>query len=259
MNAAGFTQEHGSMRFEVASVKRSDPKQTGSPANSCRGGPGTRDPGLFVCENAALAMLVCQAYDLQFYELVSPEWMINGGSEAGYDVTARVPVGTTQDKFRVMLQNLLAERFLLVVHRDTRQMPRYSLKLGKGTPRIYRSAQPAPPGPRFAVNVVNGHLQYLQHNSPLSAFAGFLSTQLSSSVVDETGLNGDYDLRIEFMPDQRWRGFSQSQAAINAASDDPFPDVFTAIKNQLDLRLEHQKGPVTVLVVDHAERKPTPN
>jgi len=256
-NPAARAQDNISQTtFEVASVKRSDPKTVGSPPNFCRGGPGTADPGLLVCTNAVLGMLVSRAYNLQFYQLISPDWMLQGGSESGYEVTAKIPAGTTAEQFRLMLQYLLADRFHLTVHRETRTMPRYSLKFSKAVPTLKRSSEPAPPGPLFAQNFVNGHLQYAQHNLSLKTFTGFLSTQLSAPVADESGLTGDYDFSVEFMPDERWRGF---QPATASAGSEPVPDLFLAIQNQLGLKLEAQKGPVEVVVVDHADKAPVAN
>jgi len=168
-------------------------------------------------------MLLQRAYSLLFYQLVSPDWMLQGGSESGYDVAAKIPAGTTAEQFRLMLQNLLADRFHLTVHRETRDMPRYSLRFGNVVPTLRRSSEPAPPGPRFAQTFADGHLQYAQHNMPLKFFAGFLTTQLSAPVADESGLTGDYDFSIEFKPDERWRGF---QPAASPAGSEPFPDLF---------------------------------
>jgi uncharacterized protein (TIGR03435 family) len=243
--------------FEAASVKRSDPTATELAPNTCQGGPGTSDPGLFTCTNAALNVLVIRAYGLQFYQLISPDWMNQGGSQSGYNIAAKLPEGTTPDRFRLMFQNLLSERFHLVVHREARDLPRYSLMLGKDKPKIKRSSEPAPPGPAFAQTIVIGHLRFSQHNRPLASFAGFLTTQLSTAVVDETGLSGDYDITIEFMPDSRWRGIG-SLPPVNSATDDT-PNLFVAIQNQLGLKLESRKGPVEVVVVDHADKTPVAN
>ncbi len=242
--------------FEAASVKRSDANNVGSAPNVCRGGPGTADPDLLICTNSALSMLVQRAYNVLFYELISPDWMLMGGSESGYDITAKIPAGTTAEQFRLMLQNLLAERFHLAVHRETRVMSRYTLKFSKAVNTLKRSSEPEPPGPRIVPNFVNGHFRYAQHNLPLKAFAGFLTTQLSAPVADESGLSGDYDFTIEFMPDERWRGF---QGAAVPVESEPFPDLFFAIQNQLGLKLEAQKGPVEVVVVDHADKVPVAN
>src|SRR5258708_38032652 len=91
INTVGIAQTSaGQPAFDVASVKRSVPNATGG-APSCRGGPGTADAGLLTCTNIALGAVVIIAYGLQFYELVSPDWVIRGGSEGGFDIVARIP------------------------------------------------------------------------------------------------------------------------------------------------------------------------
>jgi uncharacterized protein (TIGR03435 family) len=258
VTAASFAQNPADQpAFEAASVKRSDPKATGPIAINCNGGPGSSDPGLLTCTNVALAQLAAIAYKLQFYELVSPEWMIHGGSQNGYDVVAKIPPGATQDQYRLMFQRLLAERFHLVVHRESRDMAKYALVLGKGKPKLTPSAAPSPSEPPFAQTVVNGHLRFSLRNRPLALLAKILTTQLSGPVTDETGLSGDYDITLEFMPDDRSRGFSPPAAS--AAAADAIPDLFIAIQDQLGLKIEARKGPVSVRVVDHADKAPVEN
>ena len=83
------------------------------------------------------------AYKLWFYEIVSPDWMFNG-RQHGYDVTARIPPGTDMEHYRLMLQNLLAERFHLVFHREAGNLPGYALRLGKHKPKLTPSAGAGP-------------------------------------------------------------------------------------------------------------------
>ncbi len=88
---------------------------------SARGGPGTNDPGLFQCENCGLSGLVTKAFGIQDFQLSGPDWM----QSIRFNVSAKVPMGTTKEQFQLMLQNLLAERFNLSFHRDQKQMQRY--------------------------------------------------------------------------------------------------------------------------------------
>src|SRR5580658_2815813 len=101
--------------FEAASVKRSNPTST-APVSWCVGGPGSQDPELERCTNSSLGNLICLAYNMWTYDIVSPPWVMRGGADVGYDVTAKIPAGATRDQFRLMMQSLLAERFHLVVH-----------------------------------------------------------------------------------------------------------------------------------------------
>ena len=243
--------------FEAASVKHSDPKATGLGANACTGGPGTSDPGLLHCTNSSLALLIQQAYDVRWDKLISPDWVIHGGSESGYDVTAKIAPATSKADYRLMLQHLLADRFHLVVHRETRELPVYSLIPGAGKPKIVPSSSPAPPGQRCAMSFVKNHLHWACHNMSLKDIAGYLETQYWSNVTDETGLTGEYDFTMDFIPAAQWQslvGWSPK----SGISDDA-PTLESAISEQLGLKLKRGKGPVEVLVVDKADKDPTGN
>jgi uncharacterized protein (TIGR03435 family) len=242
--------------FEAASVKHSDPNSRGGP-NVCTGGPGTPDPGILRCTNSSLALFLLQAYDLKWYKLISPDWVIHGGSLSGYDVTAKIPPGTSKADYRLMLQHLLADRFHLVVHRETRELPVYSLVPGTCKPKLLPSSSSAPPGPRCAMSMVKNHFHWSCHNTLLKDLAGNLETQVWSDVTDETGLTGEYDFTLDFIPAEEWQGRT-GWSPSNAIADDT-PTLDTAISEQLGLKPKRGKGPVQVLVVDKAEKNPTEN
>ena len=243
--------------FEVASVKLSRPDVPLPAGDSCRGGPGTSDPGLFTCTGAALSFLVTQAYRLQFYELVAPEWMIHGGSDGGYDIAARLPGSATREEFRQMLQDLLAKRFLLTAHWEQKKCPEYVLRAGKTNAKI----KPVPPGttaePKFSMDLVKGHVQLNFVNKPLSELGRVLGAFVTAPVLNETSGTGAYSFTLEFMPDDRWRGFSYLPKF--GAADQDSPPLEGAIKDQLGLKLEKRDGLLRVLVVDKAEKVPTEN
>jgi uncharacterized protein (TIGR03435 family) len=243
--------------FEAASVKRSDPDTRSLGANNCTGGPGTSDPGTLHCTNSSLALFVMMAYDVKWYKIVAPDWVIQGGSESGYDITAKIPPGTSKADYRLMLQGLLADRFRLVVHRETRELPVYSLVLGKGKPKIVPSSSPAPPGPRCATSFVQNHFHWACHNTLLKNFAGDLETQFWDDVADATGLSGEYDFTLDFIPPASWQ--ARARWSPSSAISDDTPSLDSAISEQLGLRLEKGKGPVEVLVLDKAEKNPTAN
>jgi len=242
--------------FEVASVKRADPKAPNS-GPICKGGPGTADPTMLRCTNTALSLLIIQAYDVKFYEIVSPEWVTHGGSESGYDVTAKIPTGTTKENYRLMLQRLLSERFHLRAHRETREMPVYAMTVAKGGPKLTRSSPSGSQAPRFAATFVNNHFHWTFHHAPLADLAGALASNFWSPVLDETALDGEYDFTLDFAPDENWQrrvGWHPS----SAVSDDT-PVISTAISEQLGLKLAPRRGPVKVLVVDSADKTPVEN
>lgn len=137
--------------FEVASIKPAAAPGAGGGMfrMGSTGGPGTRDPGRYSCEGCPLIMLVTQAYDLKRYQVGSyPSWM----DTERFNVTAKVPEGATKEQFRLMQQNLLADRFGLKIHFEKKEMPTYELVLNKGGHKMKDAvedpnAKDAPPPP----------------------------------------------------------------------------------------------------------------
>ena len=253
--------------FEAASVK---PARRGQLGGSMDGGPGTKDPGRFAATNAALSWLVMRAYHLDGEDRLSaPAWM----DEASYDVAAGVPPGTTAEQFRTMLQNLLAERFRMRVHHETRILPVYELTVAKNGPKLKPAAagsgtddfvpgsgiRPAdrdgfpilPPG---RSNVACAHLargSYCTYRmSTMEQFVARLgrpgNNGVGRRVIDKTGLAGQYDFTLHFLPVYRTDG------------DGEVPSLEQALQEQLGLKLVPAKASIDVLVIDHAER-PTAN
>jgi uncharacterized protein (TIGR03435 family) len=165
-----------------------------------------------------------------------------------YDIVANAPDGTvpTRDEFRRMLQALLADRFQLKAHIEKKQMPVYALVAGKGGPKL---GPPSDAGHRLGG--VNGRNQFLEADSvTMDDLADYILGSFATDrpVIDRTGLTGTYKLRIEATPE--WR-----------IGRDPQPgdlSIFTAVQEQLGLKLEPATAPVDVLVVDSAQ-KPSEN
>jgi uncharacterized protein (TIGR03435 family) len=157
-----------------------------------------------------------------------------------------------------MLQNLLAKRFLLAADWDRRPYPEYLPRVGKTNPQI----KPVPLGttgePKYSMKFVNGHVQLNLIDKPLSALGGVLTAFLTAHVLDETGRTEAYSFTLDFMPDDRWRGFEYLPKS--AAPGDPdVPSLELALKDQLGLTLDKHDSPLRVLVVDRVERVPTEN
>lgn len=244
-------------RFEVASVKAAPPVNE-AVAMSCAGGPGSTSPGRLTCSHAALAMLVTTAYDIPFYRLKSPDWMLYGGAAGGYDVSALIPEGATKDQYKIMLQSLLAERFHLQAHHEMRDSPRYSLVAGKAAPKMTRSVGVLENGSRrMAVELVDGKMRLTAKHMSMRGLAGYLETQTLSPTIDNTGLDAEYDFTLEFSPDPRWRGLIESSSIADYAKD--AQNLFSAVQDQLGLKLETTKAPLDFLIVDHADKVPTGN
>lgn len=118
--------------FEVATIKPSAPQPMGKMMMGTRGGPGTDDPSRYSCLNCTLTMMLMQAYNVQRFQITGPPVL----DSEHFDVTAKVPAGTSKEQFRMMIQKLLAERFKLKLHHDTKDLPVYDLVVAKGGPKL---------------------------------------------------------------------------------------------------------------------------
>jgi uncharacterized protein (TIGR03435 family) len=214
--------------FEVASVKTVDP-----PA-----GPHTVslivNHGRLSIEAAELRQIVGLAYAIQRVRVLGgPRW----ADSDQFDIVAKAgSADSTRDEIRSMLQTLLAERFKLVVHRETREVPEYSLVIAKSGSKVKVAAPDRKSGIANTVSPSGGQ-ETVFESSSLRVLANMLANTLGSPVLDKTGLDGLYDYTFEW-PD--------------AGSS------WSASLDQLGLKLEAKKAPVEVLVMDRVE-KPSPN
>jgi len=220
-------------------------------------------PDNFSATNITLKQLVSYAYGIRDDQVSGlPDWE----QAAHFDITAKVTDADrsvldklTQDQLEAMIRPVLADRFQLKVHTEIKTLPVYDLVLTKDGPKFQKS--PPPPedpdhpgtkgqhrGGSWQIN--NGDLTATVMT--MSGFADTLAGQLNRTVIDKTGLTDAYDLKLKWTPDD-----DSHNASDNGAADRP-PDIFTALQEQLGLKLDAAKGPVTTLVVDHAE-KPSPN
>jgi uncharacterized protein (TIGR03435 family) len=174
----------------------------------------------------------------------APAWM----DSATFDVIANVPKGATREQANLMLQNLLADRFQLKVHRETRELPVFALLVARNGPKLKASVDdPNAPKPRGTL-WSGGRKKFEFDKSTMASFAQTLELDVDRPVIDMTGLNGRYDIRLEF---------AETRPGLAGAPDPQAPELFTALTEQLGLRLEARRSPVDVLVVDSALRQPT--
>jgi uncharacterized protein (TIGR03435 family) len=306
--------------FEAASIKPSEPLNTGAMMAGgrmqIRMGCSTPDPGRFNCTGMPLRMLVVRAYGVKNYQVSGPAWM----DSDRFDVNAKIPAGATQDQFKLMLQKLLADRFQMTVHRENKEMPVYALVVGKNGPKLKPAADeqgkespaddalagrgipPPPPGGGGQQNVMvmrsggpgrtggggsvtmstrNGLSELVAKKSTVADLAGILSNQVDRPVVDQTGIQGEFDFTLDFAPDESMRpsgpmggmaigvpGPSAGSGGGGAAPGTPgaeprdpssAPSIFSAIQNQLGLKLEPKKAPMETIVVEKAEKLPAEN
>lgn len=189
------------------------------------------------------AGLIREAFNLEFYEIVLPPSLPR---DVYYDVAAKAPGDTppSRDDLRRMLQTLLADRFNFRFHREPKEMPVYALIVGKGGPKFKPSAPDAVR--RVHIGVNGRHQNVTATLYTMADLARDLRNALGADrpVIDRTGLTGAYDLRIEATPR---RDFELGDISVH-----------TAVQEQLGLKLEPQRAPIEVLVVDRFE-KPSAN
>lgn len=256
--AAGCLAQDGPT-FEVASIKPADIAPGGGYTAWSKGGPGSDDPTRIDYHNTSLSDLICRAYAVEYYQLVGPNWLMS----ERYQLNATVAKGTTKEQFQAMFRNLLIDRFKLQVHRDQKEMERYSLTVVKGGPKLKPHVEMPEPDtpqsfgsktdsegfpviPRAGMAMMNGRARMKYPDWDLDMIAGMLAGQLHAPVHNDTGLPGKFDFEL-FWSTRR------------PDADDNGPDLATAVKEQLGLKLESKKGPVEVVVIDHVERTPTAN
>jgi uncharacterized protein (TIGR03435 family) len=252
--------------FEVASVKP-------HPATQATPSVMTAEPGgRFTVRNIPLRMLIRTAYQIQDDQIVdAPTWI---GTDR-FDISAKAEDGSSPADLVPMLQALLAERFKLTFHRDTRELSIFELQLSRTDgvlgPNLKKNdcvpdlnaPPPAPGGPPRCGTISNGFGRLTLIAQPISVMAQFLAPSVNRVVVDRTGLIGSYDVDLTWTPDRlppRPPGAPPDQPIrVNGQEIDPNgPSIFTAVREQLGLKLESGRGPVQVLAIDHVEQ-PSPD
>jgi len=270
------------LTFEVASIKPAAPQAVGRFQGSVDGGPGTPDPGRIRFTDMPLRVLIMRAYGVQSFQVSGPSWM----DSQRFDIVAKVPDGATKDDAQIMLQNLLADRFKLKLHKGSKEAPIYELVVAKGGIKIKEAAPTAAPAegaggpardkdgflrmPHDQLGIqamVNGRMRMRGDAVTMARLTDILGMALGRQVADKTGLMGAYDITLEFSPEGMGpgpKGPAPEEAGGNPAevprgSNDSGPTIFAALQEQLGLKLESHKGPVDLLVVESAEKVPTRN
>ena len=253
------------LTFEVATVKPAAPDQRNSGFRFLPGG------GLQI-QNVHLKGIISFAYDLRDFQISGgPGWLATvpfdilakpEGAQAPADL-AHVPDKQREviaQQIRERLRSLLAERFQLVLHKETKEFPVYGLVVAKNGPKMEESKDGDGSPQNMNRNNSNGKNVLTAKRASIPMLVNALSNTLGRPVVDQTGLKGTYDLNMEWAQDLGGAGKGpdfpgEKPEAVSEASG---PSIFTAIQQQLGLKLESQKGPVEVIVIDRAE-KPSDN
>ncbi|HEY1756232.1 MAG TPA: TIGR03435 family protein [Bryobacteraceae bacterium] len=222
--------------FEVAAIRPSPPVAVWA-------GFQTPGGGRFEGSHVTVKAMVAYAYGVRdLYVSGGPGW----AASDQFEILAKADEGATPAQMRGMLQSLLAERFKVVARRETKELPVYDLALAKGGSKLQESSG------------AGGFVKYLGRGQiegkavPVAALTQYLSTELERIVLDKTGLAARYDFKLSWTPGE---GLSEKLKISDTAPLDPGgASLFTALQEQLGLKLEAAKGLVETIVIDHVER-----
>ena len=223
-------------KFEVASVRMLE-----KPAEPSSTSPISKVGSLlFTAHSVSLRFLVQYAFGVQTDRIEGgPSWM----ESTFYDVSARPDAekGPTYEQLKPMLQQLLAQRFHLRTHMEEKEMKGYSLAVAKGGPRLTPIKSELTGGFYILPNGVQAP------GINLEGLAMILGSRLKQPVKNDTGIQGKFDVKLNFAPPE------------TDVADSSLPSIFTAVQEQLGLKLEPAKVMVQVLVIDHVDSEPTEN
>jgi uncharacterized protein (TIGR03435 family) len=227
--------------FDVASVRVT---QGTAGREGMHGMPASikTEPGTVTMRSATFRNVVRWAYNVVDFQVTGPDWI----DQQRYDIVAKAPGGASEEQLRAMMQTLLAERFKLTSHRQTKEAQAWVLSVGKNGPKFKESASEGessivPDQKRMVVAV---------QRTQVSQLVDFLAPILRAPVLDETGLKGRYDITIavdKYIPDH-------ATAIVDMVSI-----IVNGIQQELGLKLEQKKMPVDFVVVDRAEMTPAEN
>lgn len=250
---AALAQPAAPLAFDVASVKVDT---VGTNEGPGRGRPiVTTDPGSLSMKNVPLKAVIQWAYHVYPYQVSGPSWI----DTDRFAIDAKTPGATSEDQRRQMLQTLLAERFKLAFHRETKELGAYVVTVGKNGPKFKESE-----GEGDMELKPNGRAGITIHHATMAQLADMINSELGDSpfmvrlVVDQTGLKGRYDFTID-MTNVMGITSPVERGAPGSGPDEILNLVLGTISDQLGLKFEAKKTAVEVLVIDHAEKVPVEN
>jgi uncharacterized protein (TIGR03435 family) len=234
--ARAFGQAAPAPAFEVASIKPSQ-------AEPGSGSGISSDKGRISARNVTLRRCIRGAYNVPETQVLGgPKWI----DDERYDINAKAAGPADDPEMMVMLQSLLAERFKLVFHRETRPLPGYALVVGKGGLKANPSAPDAP----SRTSGRRGSIEAQQ--CTMARLAQRLTDVLHLPVADLTAVDGNFDFKLQWVPDD---GLARSPSVGDKTpAADTGPSIFAALQEQLGLKLESRKVPTEVLVIDRADK-----
>ncbi|HEV8146330.1 MAG TPA: TIGR03435 family protein [Bryobacteraceae bacterium] len=254
-------------QFEVASIKLADPNDLRKQFQVTPGGRVT-------LTNLTLKEMIAFAWEVQLFQISGgPAWL----SSAHYHLSAKSENRTQWSEVALMIQSLLADRFQLTIHRETRELPIYALvlakkhrKLGSGLTEAKaggcRERDPSKPAtapelgrpPSMWCGQMMMTFRHVRASAvPLERLTQALSQVLGRTVTDQTGLTGNFEINLQWTPDEN-QAMQLLPGTPQLPTDFAPVSIFAALQEQLGLKLESQKGPVEILVIERAE-KPSEN
>ena len=251
--------------FEVASIKPAPP----SPMNQMRIMMQV-DGGMLRYSNVSLREVLRTAFRVKDFQIQGPDWMGN----ARFDVSAKLPEGSSEKDVPEMLQTLLAERFKLAVHRETRDHAQLALVAAKSGAKLKPSEAPAaapegaaprqgPPRGNMMMHMDNSGMHFSATGATMAGLAEALSRFVDRPVVDSTGIEGKYDFDLTFSP-ENMRGLrrmgppGESDRAPGEPPAEQAGSVYDAVA-KYGLKLDPRKGPLETIIIDRLEKEPTEN
>jgi uncharacterized protein (TIGR03435 family) len=238
--------------FEVVSIKPVPPPDYSDVAGGKHVGMSI-DGAQVAIGSVSLAFLIQTAYQVKSYRVSGPDWI----NTQNFDVLAKLPEGASHGQVPEMLQAMLADRFKLAIHRESKERSVYALVAGKVGLKL-KEAEPGPPGRVFPSIRSDGTMHVLAERMTLAGFADFLTNFVDRPVLDMTGLAGSYRIELDMSTADGFRNIGPPAATNGAASDPAGSSIFSGIQ-RLGLKLEPRKMPVEIVVIDHVERMPTEN
>lgn len=272
------------LAFEVASIKPAEPLNAERMMAGQQHISVNVDAARVDFSDVSLAELIRAAYRVKLYQISGPEWM----TTSRFDVAAKLPEGAKADQVPEMMRTLLAERFHLALHNSSKETPVYALVIGKdglklkeSTPDDASDGSGAPAGGRDGAGVnpmttsgPNGSstmsagpngLHVDLKNMTIASILDWLSRFTDRPVVDQTGLNGRYDLALDASRDEMLNAARAAGMVVESgrrapeAATDPGADSIFASIQRVGLKLEPRRLPLILLVVDHLDKTPTEN
>lgn len=229
-----------------------------------------------VVKNVTVKRLISMAYGVNVNDQISgaPGW----ANSDRYDIDAKIedslteklqplPLAQQVEQFKLLFRSLLADRFQLRVSYGTRELPVFALVVAKNGPKLTPTTLPPDDPanvrkrtPRFMRTPASGQL--VAKGQPIAVLLGILSKEVGGRIVlDETGLTGEYDFKLQWTPEsisQTITGDVSPTASTATMADSSAPSIFTALQEQLGLKLESKKAPRDLIVIEHIE-KPSEN